>query len=334
MAGASAPERALFHSQASLELGSITTSDMCQRSWGPPEVLSMDNAIKIILSMLAISGLTFSDDSYTSRISIPIGSEANQVQIDLLDQAIGLYGIMGFFVDSECNFYFEEDSSRKIKVFSSSGKFIKAIDDYSCISLMLYKDGFIGIRQNEKANHELICFSKEDGKINYRSLMPDDNWGIDKIKDTILLFNDAKYPIGKSFDLNKKRFIPAVPRWKNKTEKYAFSTYANYGLETVGWINNWYLFSLPPPPQNASYEYSLNALNFENNKKLHLSLKFHRQEVGEALQGPSNAIWGQRYFYTLGYHKEGAIKDIWVTRIDLAKIMPDLFNFENDSLKK
>jgi hypothetical protein len=294
----------------------------------------MGNRINIIISiLLLVSSIAFGSEEYFKRTLIPTGTKEEQVAINPYDDAGDIFSIHGFFIDETRCLYFQEDTG-KIRVFTESGRYLRTLIDYDCKYLFLHGKEFIGQRQNNDRTEELIFFSRDSGEILYRYpvALGEDRWVAYKIKNEMVLF----YPVGtgprgekKAFDIKKKCFISqGVNEWDNKTEEQIYSPNIEYGAEPIGKLNGYYIFRFPPPPKDRSYEYALRAAKVEAGNIIYIQAILKQQDVGSAMQGLVGGLVDDRYIFTIGHPETLRGKqpqEIWVTRIDLRGLMPDLW---------
>jgi hypothetical protein len=265
---------------------------------------------------------------------IPTGTNEEQVLISLYDDFYNLFYLRGFFIDETRCLYFQEENTGKIKVFTESGRYLRTLIDYDCKYLFLHGKEFIGQRQNNDRTEELIFFSRDSGEIlsRYPLAMGEGRWDAYKIKNEMVLF--FSFDTGhrgekKAFDIKKKCFISqGVNEWDNKTEEQIYSPNLEYGAEPIGKLNGYYLFRFPPPPKDRSYEYSLRAAKVEAGNIIYIQAILKQQDVGSAMQGLVGGLVDDRYIFTIGHPETPRGKQpeaIWVTRIDLRALMPDLW---------
>jgi hypothetical protein len=295
----------------------------------------MGNRINIIFSLfLLVSSIACGSEESFRRILIPTGTKEEQVAIYPYDDAGDIFSIRGFFIDETGCLYFQEDDNAKIKVFAQSGRYLRTLTDYNCKYLFLHGKEFIGQRQNNDKTEELIFFSRDSGEILYRYplALGKDRWEAYKIKNEMVLF--FPFDIGpsgekKAFDIKKKCFIEqGFNEWDNKTEEQIYSPNIEYGAEPIGKLSGYYLFWFPPPPKDRSFEYALRAAKVEGDNIIYIQAILKQQDVGSAMQGLVGGLVGDRYIFTIGYPEPPRGKKpeaIWVTRIDLKVLMPDLW---------
>jgi hypothetical protein len=304
----------------------------------------MDTKMKILISLLLIFTTTFSFDKSLRKTIIPVGTGEHEVKLSLLDDDPegNLYSLLGFFVDSAANLYFLEEGTGKIKVFSDSGTYLRTLQDYKCEFLFLYRNEFIGQRKNKEKKDELIFFSKENGIITYRKSLSlgAGKWDAYKIKNDMLLFSPHKLDrttgIKKAFDIKKRRFLSQkFKEWDDTTEQQIYSRYGEFGAEAIGKLNDYHLFWFPPPPKDTTYEYSLRAAKVDSSNIKHFQVNFKWQDVGMVMPDLTGAMINNRYIYTIGYPKirKGSPPEIWVTRIDLKILLPNLWLETKDEIK-
>ena len=271
-------------------------------------------------------------EEYLKRTIIPAGTSNEQVLLSLIDVLDNRYSIWGFYVDNARNFYFQEEGTGKIKVFTESGQYLRTLKDHNCESLFLYGNEFIGQRINKDKIEELIFFSSDSSEITYSTplALGAGRWIAYKIVNGFVVFSPTGLDYGtkKAFDIKKKKFVTEdINEWDKMTERTIISNYFGEGAEAIGKINDYYLFRFPPLPKDTSYEYSLRAAKVEAGKIAHMHVLLKRQDVGIAMQGLVGTIIDNRYIYTIGHPQvpQGKQPDIWITRIDLKILMPGLW---------
>jgi hypothetical protein len=288
----------------------------------------------IIILLLLISPISFGSEEYFKRTLIPTGTKEEQVTIYPYDDADDIFSMKGFFIDERGCLYFQEDVSGKIKVFTESGNYLRTLRDYNCQYLFLHDKHFIGQRRSTDKTEELIFFSRDNGVIlsQHQIALGGGKWIAYKIKDEMVLFyNLEKGPRGekKAFDIKEKCFTSqGIYEWDNKTEEQIYSPNIEYGAEPIGKLNGYYLFWFPPPPKDMSFEYALRAAKVEDDNIIFIQAILKKQDVGSAMQGLIGGLIDNKYLFTIGYpepHRGKQPEVIWVTRIDLKELMPDLW---------
>jgi hypothetical protein len=292
----------------------------------------MGNRINIIIGLfLFVSSIACGSEESFRRTLIPTGTKEEQVAIGAIDDGGEIFSISEFFIDETGCLYFQDDNE-KIKVFTESGRYLRTLrGDYNFRHLFLHGKEFIGQRQNDDGTEELIFFSRDSGVILSRYQL-EDQWMAYKIKNEMVLF--FSFDTGtrgekKAFDIKKKCFISqGVYEWDNKTEEQIYSPNLDYGAEPIGELNGYCLFWFPPPPKDKSFEYALRAAKVEDDNIIFIQAILKQQDVGSAMQGLVGGLVGDRYIFTIGYPEPPRGKQpeaIWVTRIDLKALMPDLW---------
>ncbi|NLB77701.1 MAG: hypothetical protein GX796_02325, partial [Clostridiaceae bacterium] len=206
--------------------------------------------------------------------------------------------------------------------------------DYNFKYLFLHSKEFIGQQQNKDGTEELLFFSRDNGAIlsRYTLSLSYGQWDAYKIKNGMLLF--ISFDTGhsgekKAFDINKRCFISqGFSEWDNKTEEQIYSRNIDYGAEPIGELNGYYLFRFPPPPKDKSFEYELRAAKVEGDNIIYIQVILKQQDVGSGMQGLVCYLVDNRYIFTIGHPDTPRGKrpeEIWVTRIDLKVLMPDLW---------
>lgn len=276
-----------------------------------------------------------SDPVFVKKIEIPVGKEESQMQWVNFEKNDWRVTIKAFLVGNSDELYLNEPRSGLIKVFNSSGKYLRSFLDYGIYPIFLYEENLYGTkRRDERSVKELVIFSANDGALLHQEKLPFEGrpWFAYEIEDGKLYFaleslrkNQFRY-----FDMQKKIFgaHSGFKQYESEDLNNTSSKYLELGFEKIGRIADFLLFrSANCESDKNSCRYQIIAVTEKNKGLTDYEFTINEADIGYYMPDVPWVLVKKRYLYTIGYPRTGTrpSNKIIVTCIDLQKVFPKIF---------
>jgi hypothetical protein len=229
-----------------------------------------------------------------------------------------------------------EPTTGKIKVYASTGKYLRQLSDHGAYHIFIHGSTLYGIsRPNDKSDEELIAFDKNDGNMLYSIKLPfgEPLWTAFEMEDEKIYFSSEGIAKGKIiyFDTSNRKFA-----WNDNYSQYQNSSFNKIkiellrsGFETIGRVGNGFLFrNVNLSNNNGPCAYSIIVGRSKDGATDRMTVSLKEQDIGYYMPDIPWVLSANKYLYTIGYLRKGIHpeKTILVTCIDLKRAFPSLFN--------
>lgn len=270
-----------------------------------------------------------------NRIEIEVGTAKSQLKWENFSENDWRVSILCFLVGGSGQLYLGEADTNKIKVFDSSGKFLRAFSANDAFSVFLHKATLYGIRRLgvEKAE-EIIAFSGIDGNVLYIKRLPFQGplWMAYEMEDGKLFFSSEAFGKGeiRFYDAEKQIFSAynGFKQYRNSDQDDVCKYYITQRYEKIGRIDDYLLFRDAKCADDSNpCSYRVIAGTKKEGQIKELTLSLTEDKIGYLMPDIPWIIVKNRYLYTIGYPRKGThpLKKIFVTCIDLQIALPDIF---------
>jgi len=207
----------------------------------------------LLFIMLAINSIRLAAEDIPSiivnQVRIPTGKQPEAVNWINFGENDWRKSIKGFLVDEKGDLYLAESTTGKIKVYASSGKYLRQLSDHGAYHIFIHGSTLYGIRRpNDKSDEELIAFDKNDGMLLYSIRLPfgEPLWTAFEMEDEKIYFSSEGIAKGKiiHFDTSNRRFA-----WNENYSQYQDSNFNKIkiellrsGFEPIGRVGNGFFF--------------------------------------------------------------------------------------------